>query len=266
MPDKGLETFWDELEQAESATDVLNASRENVRKRSLRSAERNVLRAIDDIDENTNEDSRLGKRQRVPAYGKENEQPGFVDAHKVPHVRSQDAEAQAAEVEDVVTREDHDDTEIQDEVDGSSQDDVGAQVDDVDQEDTQTDCEELLSQRTTESECELARSVFYLTGNGSVDCSEALWTPWLVNQQDLAPKLWQHREAIIAKAQRLESLMGSTEKLERQGSAVQVDLEKLAMLMKDSIDDMHTQGVGASRIEVVGLVVAEERYCGGTFK
>ncbi|KAF8925709.1 hypothetical protein BGZ58_000582 [Dissophora ornata] len=45
-------------------------------------------------------------------------------------------------------------------------------------------------------------------------------------------------------------------KRERQGSAVQVDIEKLAMLMKDSIDDMHTQGVVASMIEVIGLVVA----------
>ncbi|KAF9981706.1 hypothetical protein BGZ65_003658, partial [Modicella reniformis] len=43
---------------------------------------------------------------------------------------------------------------------------------------------------------------------------------------------------------------------ERQGSAVQVDLEKLAMLMKDSIDDMQTQGVDASKIKMLGLVVA----------
>ncbi len=118
----------------------------------------------------------------------------------MPHVRPQDAEAQAAKVQGAVAREDHDDTDIQDEVDGLSQDDLEAQDDDVDQEDTQTDSEEPLSQKTTASECELLRSVFYLTGNGSVDCSEALWMPWLVSQQDLAPKLWQHREAIIAKS------------------------------------------------------------------
>ncbi|KAG0332617.1 hypothetical protein BG004_001171, partial [Podila humilis] len=51
MPDKGLDTFWDKFEQAEPASDALSASSENIRKRSLRSAERNVLRAIDDIDE-----------------------------------------------------------------------------------------------------------------------------------------------------------------------------------------------------------------------
>ncbi|KAF9404181.1 hypothetical protein BGZ94_004330 [Podila epigama] len=45
-------------------------------------------------------------------------------------------------------------------------------------------------------------------------------------------------------------------KRQRQGFAIQVDLEKLAMLMKDSIDDIYAQGVGASRIEVFGLVVA----------
>lgn len=44
-------------------------------------------------------------------------------------------------------------------------------------------------------------------------------------------------------------------KKDRQGSAVQVDLEKLAMLIKDSIDDVHGQGVDPSKIEVIGLVV-----------
>ncbi len=52
---------------------------------------------------------------------------------------------------------------------------------------------------------------------------------------------------------------------ERQASAIQVDLEKLAMLMKDFIDDMHTQGVDASRIEVVGLVVAG-KFCTLSFE
>lgn len=75
------------------------------------------------------------------------------------------------------------------------------------QEDAQADREELLSQKTTE----LSRSIFHLIGNGSVDCSEALWTPWHENGQDMAPKLWRYREAIITKAQRLESLMGSKE-------------------------------------------------------
>ncbi|KAF9972793.1 hypothetical protein BGZ73_004022 [Actinomortierella ambigua] len=371
-PDKGLGTFWDELGQAETASEVLDASRENVRKRSLRSAERSILRAIDDIDNNTNGDDRIGKRQRVPASGKENTsvQPGSVDTHKTLHVKPQEIEVQAGEIQESVVYKDQSEATIQDEADDLRKDDITAQdrKEDANQEDSQSECEEPLSQKTTESECELSRSVFYPTGNGSVDCSEALWTPWLVNQQDLAPKLWRYRETIIANAQRLESLTGSTEKLvvshiyffekndsisslfaavgahdwaaitsttmrqmmdgaallglqtlaieishlthaeaeERildwtgprdvkktlaglladdflwsrlpfnehellshifdpliksficsvDSSTVQVDLEKLAMLMKDSIDDMHAQGVGAPRIEVIGLVVA----------
>ncbi|KAG0264516.1 hypothetical protein DFQ27_001185 [Actinomortierella ambigua] len=365
LRDRGLEAFWSGIEEAESASDVLKASSENIRKRSLRSAERNILSAIDDIDDTS---------------GKENEktQTDSIDESKAPRYETQDAEGRHASVQGVGLPNVQDDVRAQDEKgDTNETDDVQREGGGASQEDAQADCKELLSQKTTESECELSRSVFYLTGNGSVDCSEALWTPWLVNQKDLAPKLWRYRETIIAKAQRLESLMGSMEKLvvshiylfekndstsslftvvgaqdwatitastmeqlmddstlvglqtlsikishlshpeaeerildwtgprdikktlaglladdflwsrppfnehellshifdpliksficnvdsstgrwERQGSAVQVDLEKLAMLMKDSLDDMHTQGVGASKIEVIGLVVA----------
>lgn len=42
LPDKGLGTFWDNVEKDESASDLLDASGENIRKRSLRSAHRNI--------------------------------------------------------------------------------------------------------------------------------------------------------------------------------------------------------------------------------
>lgn len=47
-------------------------------------------------------------------------------------------------------------------------------------------------------------------------------------------------------------------KRERQGSAVQVDRGIQAMLMKDSVSNIHTQDVGASNMEVAGLVVTDK--------
>ena len=47
----GLGAFWDNLEGAKSASDALNVSNENIRKRSLRSVERNILNVINEIDE-----------------------------------------------------------------------------------------------------------------------------------------------------------------------------------------------------------------------
>ncbi|KAG0004030.1 hypothetical protein BGZ80_010500 [Entomortierella chlamydospora] len=56
----------------------LRACSENIRKRSLWSAERNIPTAIDDLDEN------IGKKRRVLATGKENETayPGPIDECK----------------------------------------------------------------------------------------------------------------------------------------------------------------------------------------
>lgn len=171
LPDKGLGTFWDAIEEAESANDVLNSSSDNVRKCSLRSAERNILGAIQDI----NYKKGVEKRRRPPTFGKENEKPqsSSVDECKAPRV-----EVQGVEFHDV-----QDDVRVRDKNDDTNLGDVRVQDEngDTSQEDIQADREELLWQKTIELESELSRSIFYLTGNGSVDCSETLRTPWLVN-------------------------------------------------------------------------------------
>ncbi|KAF9163140.1 hypothetical protein DFQ26_002894 [Actinomortierella ambigua] len=322
LRDRGLEAFWSGIEEAESASDVLKASSENIRKRSLRSAERNILSAIDDIDDTS---------------GKENEktQTDSIDESKAPRYETQDAEGRHASVQGVGLHSVQDDVRAQDEKgDSNENDDVQREGGGASQEDAQADCEELLSQKTTESECELSRSVFYLTGNGSVDCSEALWTPWLVNQKDLAPKLVVSHIYLFEKndstsslftvvgaqdwatvtASTMEQLMDDSTLVGLQTLSIKIshlshpeaeerildwtgprDIKKTlaglladdflwsrppfnehellshifdpliksficnvdsTMLMKDSLDDMHTQGIGASKIEVIGLVVA----------
>lgn len=50
-PGNGLGTFWQEREDAETASDIEDAARDNIRKHSLRSAERNVLSAIHNLDD-----------------------------------------------------------------------------------------------------------------------------------------------------------------------------------------------------------------------
>lgn len=77
--------------------------------------------------------------------------------------------------------------------------------------------DDLLSQESTASECErscsLPRGIYDRTGDGSTDCSQALWTPWLVNGQDLAPILWKYREAVIDAAQYVAPLTSLVKRL-----------------------------------------------------
>ncbi|KAF9426927.1 hypothetical protein BGZ76_002537 [Entomortierella beljakovae] len=115
----------------------------------------------------TNSSGRPGKRRRVPAYGKENEKDrtASFDESKAPHEEAQDARGHQASVQDVGLHEVQNDIGAQDEKDDTSEDNV-VQCEEG-QEGVQADYE-------TESECELSRTIFYLTGNGSADCSEAL--------------------------------------------------------------------------------------------
>ncbi|KAF8977140.1 hypothetical protein BGZ52_007323, partial [Haplosporangium bisporale] len=50
-PGNGLGAFWLEREDDETASDIEDAIRNNIRKHSLRSAERNVLGAIHNLDD-----------------------------------------------------------------------------------------------------------------------------------------------------------------------------------------------------------------------
>ncbi|KAG0330830.1 hypothetical protein BG004_001969 [Podila humilis] len=325
-PDNGLGTFWQDLEDAETTSDVESSARINIRKRSLRSAEHNILNAIDTLDQ---DDARTTRRQTK-------KQALEKDSHDSEQENSQQGAINPA----------------------------GQNVEEFD---------ELLSERSTESDCEhsssLSKGIYYLTGDGSSDCSKALWTPWLVNGQDLAPTLWRYRESVIDAAQRVAPLASSVERLavnhiylfernntentlfdsvgrkdwleitaveieqsiedatlldlqklalqlsnknhreseelvlnwngdrhvkkvlaglvaddflwptsvvskkvqgngmylcrakkHRQGVVVQDDLEKLASMMKDAIDDLSKQGVSVSTVEIICLHVAGRLY------
>lgn len=77
--------------------------------------------------------------------------------------------------------------------------------------------DDLLSQKSTETECDrtraLSKGIYYLTGNGSTDCSEDLWTPWFIDDHDVAPALWKYRQGVIDTAQRVAPLTSSVERL-----------------------------------------------------
>ncbi|KAG0227271.1 hypothetical protein BGW42_003073 [Actinomortierella wolfii] len=56
-PDKGLGSFWHEIESAESISNILDASSKSIRKRSIRSAEKSILSAIDELDDTSTSSS-----------------------------------------------------------------------------------------------------------------------------------------------------------------------------------------------------------------
>ncbi|KAG0032523.1 hypothetical protein BGZ82_006497 [Podila clonocystis] len=325
-PGNGLGAFWQEREDDETASDIEDVARDNIRKHSLRSAERNVLGAIHNLDDQSR--SKRVRREKK-ALGKENTDPeqftlenGQGSHANSPCTKSRDgndndtqnAEAhqssgspEASDANRVL--DGHESQALESNVsrapmDGAREASDAVQVSEADDTGLDVGDEDLLSQKSTASECErsrsLSRGIYYLTGDGSTDCSNALWTPWPVNGQDLAPTLWKYREGVIDAAQRVAPLASSVERLdkvfppsekrrknlevdsrgrrpdfalqsslrgktcylffmeakrERQGSAVQVDLEKIAMMMKDAIDDMSSQGLDVSQIEVIGLVI-----------
>ncbi|KAG0308204.1 hypothetical protein BGZ99_001205 [Dissophora globulifera] len=179
-PGNGLGAFWQEREDAESVSEIEGVARDNIRKHSIRSAERNVLGAIQNLDDQRH--NKRTKRQKKQSKGKENADP------------EQDS------VIDETREADHGNQIQQDD------DTLMAAAD-----------HELLSEKSTPSECEPSRSVskgiYYLTGDGSTDCSQALWTPWMVNGQDLSPTLWKNRERVIDAAQRVVPLTTSVQRL-----------------------------------------------------
>ncbi|KAI8595690.1 hypothetical protein EDD21DRAFT_390533 [Dissophora ornata] len=194
-PEKGLRGFWAQQEQLESAQDDLQATTTMVRKRSYRSVRHQLFQAFNAVDDNTIYDGRSSKR-RVRSAGVTggDEAAGGEEKHR------QEEEQQVDEEKD-----------------------EGDEEDEEEQGDDGDESEESASQSSEGSEylpggaklqpAIAPASVYYLTGNGSTDCSKKLWTPWINNGEDLAGKVWAYREAICLKAQKLEPLSGSVEKL-----------------------------------------------------
>ncbi|KAF8932399.1 hypothetical protein BGZ47_011403 [Haplosporangium gracile] len=234
----GLGAFWEEREDAKTASDIEDAARDNIRKHSIRSAERNVLGAIRNLDDQTRG---LGRRRTlserkipIPEHFAIDNGQGFHATGSFTKSRdgndnsTQDSEAhqsngspeasdadQALDGPEDQTAESnvnrapmHGPQEIFDADHVSKGDNTGTDTRDED---------DLPSQKSTVLECErsssLSRGIYYLTGDGSKDCSKNLWTPWLVNGHDLGPTLWKYRERIIDAAQRVVPLTSSVEKL-----------------------------------------------------
>ncbi|KAF9326934.1 hypothetical protein BG006_009691 [Podila minutissima] len=251
-PGNGVTTFWQEREDAETASDIEDTVRDNIRKHSLRSAERNVLVAIHNLNDQSR--SKRARREKKKTLGKENTNPEqlTMEDSQGSHANSPYAESQDKNNNDTQDANSPY-AESQDENNNDTQDARAHQSSgspeafDADQVldgherlalESNTSCapmdgawevsegnnagphagdDDLLSQKLTASEyersCSLSRGIYYLTGDGSTDCSQALWTPWLVNGQDLAPTLWKYREAVIDAAQRVAPLTSSVERL-----------------------------------------------------
>jgi hypothetical protein len=56
-------------------------------------------------------------------------------------------------------------------------------------------------------------ATYYLTGDGSTNCSKKLWEPWVVQGKDISDNLWRFRQVVCQKARALQPLVGSVEKL-----------------------------------------------------
>ncbi|KAF9978946.1 hypothetical protein BGZ65_006789, partial [Modicella reniformis] len=238
-PDNGLGAFWQERDVAETASDVEDTARNNIRKHSIRSAERNVLDAIHNLDNESR--SKRAKREKKKNLGKKNADPDdvAVDHDQSSHipgscVRQQeqnDSVTQDSKLQSITSPAAPDIDQLPEgsesqiarfDVIGEpilgSQENSGTDVaSEKDTADKSAHDDELLSQKSTASECErsalLSKGIFYLTGDGSKDCSKDLWTPWFVNGKDLAPTLWKYRERVINAAQRLAPLESSVERL-----------------------------------------------------
>ncbi|KAI8600272.1 hypothetical protein EDD21DRAFT_431390 [Dissophora ornata] len=193
-PDNGLGAFWQERDDAETASDVEDTARNNIRKHSIRSAERNVLGAIHNLDDESG--SKRAKREKKKILGKENADPDHVTVDNDQAAFDIDQLPEGSESQ--IARFDVGGEPIlgSQEISGTG---VASERDTADKS-TQDD-DELLSQKSTASECEcstsLSKGIFYLTGDGSKDCSKELWTPWFVNGKDLTSTLWKYRECVI---------------------------------------------------------------------
>ncbi|KAG9063271.1 hypothetical protein KI688_010538 [Linnemannia hyalina] len=240
-PENGLGTFWQEREDAKTASDIEDAARDNIRKHSIRSAEFNVLGAIRNLDDQSR--SKRVRRAKKKALGKENTDPEHfaMENGQGSHATSSYTKSREGNDNGTQDSEAHQSSGSPEACDGNQVPDGpespaadsnvslasmhGPQetfdTDQVSEGDNTGrdagDDDDLLSQKSTASECErersLSRGIYYLTGDGSKDCSKALWTPWLVNGEDLAPTLWKYRERAIDAAQRVVPLTSSVERL-----------------------------------------------------
>ncbi|KAF9090037.1 hypothetical protein BGX27_002356 [Mortierella sp. AM989] len=172
--DKGLGEFWKQQEQSESAEDDLQTTTSMVRKRSYRSVRHHISQAFRAVDDRTIYDSGSSKRRCQSAWLMgSGELAGRVQKQQ----EGQDGEQLDGDEND---KEDEEYEEEQD--DNSSESEESASQ--------SSEGSEYLPSGAKLPPAVVPASIYYPTGNGSTDCSEELWTPWIVEGEDLAGKAW----------------------------------------------------------------------------
>ncbi|KAF9165786.1 hypothetical protein BGX21_004774, partial [Mortierella sp. AD011] len=235
-----LSEFWKQQEELESSQDLETTST-IVRKRSFRSVRHHILQAFNAVDNNTTYDNGSQKKRRQSSRFK-----GGINA-------SEKAEEQGEQEEGSLDGLDEDDETDNEMADEENEEELGEEQD-VDSDES----EESTSQSSQGSEYRPVGSkpkptiastpVYYLTGNGSADCAKDLWTPWIIEGEDLSGRIWKYREAICQKARKLELLNGSVEKLVLDWKGDR-DIKKVLNYLL--ADDFLWKGVDFNELEMV---------------
>ncbi|KAF9426887.1 hypothetical protein BGZ94_005866 [Podila epigama] len=222
-PGNGLGTFWEERDEHLTTSDIEDAARTKIRKYSLRTAERNILGAIVDLDDQT----RAKKAKRNTRTISVEEDAGVLN-------NNVDNDSIGGQVDC--------ESQSREELDNDSLVTASAEPDD-----------DLLSQTSSASDCErssemASKGIYYLTGYRSSDCSKKLWTPWVVQGHDLSPALWTYRERIINRAQRVAPLESTIERL-AVNHIYLFDKKDRSSSLYDVVGDDEWQDITSSLIE-----------------
>ncbi|KAF9577821.1 hypothetical protein BGW38_006725 [Lunasporangiospora selenospora] len=180
-----------------------------VRKRSYRSLRHHILQAFNAVDNHTtygNSDSKRW-RQTIDKAINEIRQEGH-EGEDEEEDENKDENEDEEEDENKDENEDEEEDENQDE---NEDEDSNSSV--SNESASQSSGSEYFPGGAKSQSSATLYSVHYLTGAGSIDCSRNLWTPWIIEGEDLAGKIWTYRETICSKARNFKPLSGSVEKL-----------------------------------------------------
>ncbi|KAF9902001.1 hypothetical protein BX616_002074 [Lobosporangium transversale] len=206
-PGKGLTDFWKQQEETETAQDDLHATTMMVRKRSYRSVRHHISQAFNAVDNHTVYESSGSKRRHYSV--------GLLVHAKAFEELEKPEQEELGEKQLDKDKKEREDEEGKEKANKEQNDDDN----ELEESAFQSDSDECASQCSEGSEYlpggkkSQAASIYYFTGNGSSDCSKELWTPWVIEGEDLAGKIWEYRMMICQKAKKLEALSGSVEKL-----------------------------------------------------
>ncbi|OAQ32432.1 hypothetical protein K457DRAFT_16439 [Linnemannia elongata AG-77] len=195
LPDKGLKDFWRAIEQSGSPSTTVRTEASKIEKKFVMLASRTYIkagRALHDEIGASLDNSRHGNPERK---------------------RRRFTSEEASERLDNLTDDDDDPSYSEAvSVDQGGQSNPNDRVyQDTDSDTFAEDYAGDAHPRQTTSKP--TSTVYFLAGNGDVDCSEAARSPWMIQDDDLAGVLWDYRSTVCEKAKRLEGLVGSVERL-----------------------------------------------------